>query len=227
MATKVNEPKTVKKAKFDLFRMMLLIQSDEKLSRFFSSDYGDDFKMHFLLIKQNLFKKEAIHYVKRMFDSIVLNDESYIDMYNDIKVSVESTEEVAPVKKVVKSEPKVEKKIAVPRPVPTPTHKLEKENQVVKVQFKKDVPVVEPAKEGAPLTEKRRVSKTELEKSIAAKGGMTENERAVLAHFELKNIVARIHHKGKSNKLSDEDARTIIATIDTVKKKLLPILDKK
>ena len=35
--------KSKTKEKFDLFKMMLLIQQDAKLSKFFTEEYGDDF----------------------------------------------------------------------------------------------------------------------------------------------------------------------------------------
>jgi hypothetical protein len=74
---------------------------------------------------------------------------------------------------------------------------------------------------------KRRIPMSELKKQIESRGKMTENERAMLAGNELKNIVARIHNKGKQSLFTDEDARNVIATIDIVKRKLLPILNKK
>jgi hypothetical protein len=75
---------------------------------------------------------------------------------------------------------------------------------------------------------KRRLSLAEIKARADARGGeFTENERALIACNDLKNIYVRVHNKGKYNLFTDEDARIVIATIDTVKKKLFPILNKK
>lgn len=75
------------------------------------------------------------------------------------------------------------------------------------------------------LKQKRRIPKYDLlsKKDV---NGLNENERMMLRGYQLKSICDRIHNAGKHNKLTDEEARTVIAAVDIVNKKVLPILNK-
>lgn len=72
----------------------------------------------------------------------------------------------------------------------------------------------------------RRIPKSEILKNAKERGSMTECERAMLAGYELRDLAVRIHNNCKTNKLDDEDARIVIATVDTAKKKLSPIFNR-
>lgn len=162
---------TIQKGEFDLFTTMLLMQQKPRVGEFFTDKYGDDFKKHFLLIKQNMLSQDAVDYAKTIFDEVIKTDDNNIELYNDL--------------------------ISKPK----------------KVERYKNI--------------KRRIPLAEIKETAKARGKMTENERAMIAGYELKNLVARIHNKGKLNMFTDEEARDVIATIETVKKKLAPILKNK
>lgn len=75
--------------------------------------------------------------------------------------------------------------------------------------------------------------KNKVEADIKAQGGKaTELQKAMLAMNEMRNIYSKLLRKGISDTLngtdniSDEDARTIVAMVRTMNKKLAPILDK-
>jgi hypothetical protein len=73
--------------------------------------------------------------------------------------------------------------------------------------------------------------KKNIDADIKAQGGkMTEVQRAMLRTNDLKNIFSKLSRKGISDmlggteKLSDTDCKTIIASIDTLEKKLRGII---
>lgn len=285
----ITEVKESKKRKFDLFKTMLLIQQDVKLHKFFTEEYGDDFKKFFLLIKKNMFNKSIALYVKLMFDEYICADDNYIKMYDEIKNYVEPIEEsieekadkpVAPALEIIEK-PKAKRgrkpKVITPTEevIVTPKKRGRKPKAVIIIEDtvipkKRDrkpkavviieETVIAPKKRGRKSkadkeiivkpklkrgrkskadkevkpqvnsqdsAKKRRIPLSEIKAMVAKRGHVTENERAMMAGYELKNIVARIHNKGKQALFTDEEARIVIATIDTVKKKLLPLLKKK
>lgn len=188
-----------KSVKFDLYKTILLIQQESKLRSFFVDEYGDDFETHFEDIRKGTFDKQATEYVKLMFKEIIKADDNYVEQYERIdEAPIKTIEEVlAP----ATTEPPVPVKQVEPSTNPTPPKKY--------------------------TTIKRRLPKSAILTMAKERGHMTENERALIAGFELKNVVVRIHNKGKQNLFTDEEARTVIATVETVMKKLGPILKKK
>jgi hypothetical protein len=160
----------VKQTNFDLFTTMLFLQQNKRVGEIFTKKFGDDFKKHFLLIKEKLFTAEAVNFVQSIFTDIILANDNHVEEYGKLF-----------------TKPKVEKYKNV----------------------------------------KRRIPLSEIKKTAKERGKLTENERAMVAGYELKNIVARIHNKGKLSLFTDEEARDVIATIETVKKRLASILKKR
>jgi len=75
------------------------------------------------------------------------------------------------------------------------------------------------------ITVKRRITLSELkEKKKTEK--LSENERLIMYSIQLKHLSTRLHNLGKHEKCNKEEARSIIAGIQIVFKKSLPILEK-
>jgi len=80
----------------------------------------------------------------------------------------------------------------------------------------------------------KHYGKTQIEADIKKQGKpATEKQKAMLALNEMRNMYSKLKNRGISDmvagtdKLSDEDARTIVAVVNTMKKKLNPILKNK
>jgi hypothetical protein len=76
----------------------------------------------------------------------------------------------------------------------------------------------------------RRLGKRAVEKMIAERGEKTEPLRMMLSVNDLKNTYLKLERKGinevfdELGKLSDKDCRTVIASIEALRKKLKNIL---
>lgn len=97
--------------------------------------------------------------------------------------------------------------------------------------------VESPAKKANAKEEKPKLpkhyGKTQIENDIKKQGTpATETQKAMLALNEMRNMYSKLKTRGISDMLagtdhlSEEDARTIVAVVNTMKKKLNPILGK-
>ena len=230
MPTKT-EPKK-ETIKFDLFKTLVVIQSEKILSAIFTEAHGDDYKQHFICLENNMMNNDAKELIKSIFKRIISNDKKMLSKYEKVEVptiipQLEPVEElvVVPVEKIIPTvEYTKESTGKIIKPTVKKPAKPKKKKKIANKPANKIV-VKEPDK---PEKVKRRLSLAEIKARADARGGdFTENERALIACNDLKNIYVRIHNKGKYNLFTDEDARIVIATVDTVKKKLMPILNKK
>lgn len=225
--------------KFDLFTTMSLIKKDAKLSKFFSELYNDDFDFYLGKIKTGKLNKDMALSTKMIFEEFICVKDEYIAMYNttyrecnnnNVKAEPKVVEETTITEVIVVPEvivlPEVIEEVVVP------SHQILKEKTTagVEPQYKTTFirqPQVEPE---TPKSDKpkRRIPKSEILKMIAENGGNpTENQRTLLQVGDLKNLVARLHNRAKQDLFTDEDARTVMAAIDTLKKRVLPLIEKK